>query len=439
MENITSWRTDINLPDIDLSFVGKKYKLSKRNNITIWEKYIYDIVLFHLREKNISCDCNKYTIEFSFQTDISKFSIELDKTTKKYPLISIISFLNNDSEAILFTDIDLDQYKYKEIEDNKKLFISFAKMNNHICFDGSKYYGSLREENEQTSLYLKINVWDKLFIIDEFVSNDLSDNFNSDDMLYIPIKNENMTTEKTYENKLLESLFYEKKRKMVLNKTVKNNKEKDYIIIENKNTKYIDIITVKERYGEIAEDIFPFLNENIELLETNIFYNNKIILNALPKEVCYWLINESELSNKWIESPYHNYDEYLNVENLPAISSFLLFISHFWLDNIRDMYKIKNLDFIIKELFIAKNKKNMNKPKKNTNDEFLVLTIQLNDTKDFINGEIEFDEQTKYIIQQGDMLIHAGKRPRTEGYIEDGEKIMLILYIDIKNDNYLIF
>ena len=86
--------------------------LNLENNI---EKCVYDISLFHMDNNNIDFNKSLHNIEFSIENPDNTFKIHYNRKNKKYPLLSIITFLEDNSNPIIFTDIDLESYKYKEI------------------------------------------------------------------------------------------------------------------------------------------------------------------------------------------------------------------------------------------------------------------------------------------------------------------------------------
>jgi hypothetical protein len=221
------------------------------------------------------------------------------------------------------------------------------------------------------------------------------------------------------------------------------------ITIKNINKHYIDFTDICDIYGnELGKDIFPFINENDDSIveNTNRFYKNKIIYELLSKDICYWIINESEKLNKWDISPYTNYNSYLCIDKLPHILNFILFIYNFWKLHIYKLYNLPdNLKLNIKDIFVSKFTKKEEIETdiihKNTDDNFLILTIFLNDITDYIDGEIIFDnvmdENTenndeKIKLNIGDAFIHNGKKPRTTGFVKNGSKYLLTIFFNIQ-------
>jgi hypothetical protein len=205
------------------------------------------------------------------------------------------------------------------------------------------------------------------------------------------------------------------------------------ILINNIDKNYNDILKLSDKYGDICHDLYPFVNRhldiNIDL--TNRFYKNKIIQNVLSKDVCYWIINESEKIELG-KCKYNNYDTYISIEKIPSVLNFLLFIINFWLLNIKKLYSCENLNFNIIDIFISKYTKEIINDHANCEESFLTLNINLNNDFDYKDGEIIFTgNEEKIKINQGDMLIYNGKQKRTKGIVSEGVKYVLIIFIEL--------
>ena len=141
-----------------------------KENLDIIEKYIYDIVEFHLSNMNILLDDNIF-VEFWFKT-YSDYNMHIDSddirvsknNASPRPFLSSITYLNDDESPTVFTNISLDSYKHKKFEENNSLIFYFPKKLNHVVFDGGNYFHSkcnlfnnkyeLKERNT-----LLINLW----------------------------------------------------------------------------------------------------------------------------------------------------------------------------------------------------------------------------------------------------------------------------------------
>ena len=134
------------------------------------EHYVSQIAKFHSSRLNLSN--NKTTcVEFSIVTPtVNQCNIVYDhffyeKINKKNsPICSIIASLSDYTHQFLLTDINHQQYKYKQFTDQLQNKLFFFKKHMHLVFDSSKYHGfidTLGNDNVGTSnnSYLLINLW----------------------------------------------------------------------------------------------------------------------------------------------------------------------------------------------------------------------------------------------------------------------------------------
>jgi hypothetical protein len=450
-QTIESWiikTTEIpQIDEINEWLSNNKYLLNtNKTEYDIIEKYVCEIALFHIKEKNIEYDplLSTHYIEFSLLNE-ERFIIDYEKPKKKYPLFSTITYLSDEYNPLIFTNTDMEAYKYKELKDEETILCSIPQKNTHILFDSSKYYGFLYGDKPRP-LCLKINLWNikpqNTTIYSPTSTNTTRTILHENNLrLVFEKQNDNICQEKLINNKnILESLLYNTEVEQVDKITTLVNKYRNPTESQEKNIKNIIKINnifknlnysvLQEKYGKNTEDLYPFINEEIEMNETNRFNKVITIRNILSKDVCYWIINETEKMNKWATSSYKNYSTYLNVENLPSVLNFILFVSNFWLQKIKELYEVENINTNIKDIFISKCTKDDKSTKKNKDDSFLTLNIQLNDTVDFQEGKIEFTEG-EYMLQQGDMIIYGGKKERTNGSVIDGIKYVLVIMIDL--------
>jgi hypothetical protein len=419
------------------------YNLIYRNNenYNLLEKFILEIVFFQLKERKIVFDKNNYFIDFSL-TSLNGFKTELDNTDNSLPIFSIIFYLfDNKKKNILFTNIDNESYKYKEITNNNLLSISIPKKNNYIVFNSRNIFGSINnitdgllDNNDFDDLFLQINVSEKKRNFNNYDSEFL--NFEQliilNDVLKLFHKENNSILHKNiYSNDLLENILYEN---IISNKIINNNENINNLIINTFPSNEVDYMDLKYKLGIDADDIFPFINNSNIILENNRFNKKHIIQNALSKESCYWILNECFKNKNWNKSNYINYDTYLNIELLPHIFNFLLFISNLWILNIKELYNLKNTKLSISDMFITKYTKNIVQDNIfNYDGSLLVLNISLNSNLDYENGSIVFEtnKNESIILNQGDMIVYNGKCLRNKSTVTNGEKYYIVLMIDV--------
>uniref|UniRef100_A0A6C0HBL4 Fe2OG dioxygenase domain-containing protein n=1 Tax=viral metagenome TaxID=1070528 RepID=A0A6C0HBL4_9ZZZZ len=419
--------------------IHKRYLLdiSNSNSFNSLEKYIYNCFLFHSKNKNI--DTGSCFIEFFLANKKDGLPIQYNDDTEEYPVFSILSFFNDPRSPLFFTSITNDEYKYKEYTDDNTFYIAIPKQYTHILYDSSKYNGWLDTNNTHDEpLFLNMNVWNvKPSTIDTYVypPSDIDTSTSTDIIFY---DSNNIISREIFDPTIFENILYNNhfNHLLELNSIISDSdKNANIIKVETHLNEHIDFSNVLQKYGDIATDLYPFYKEGyVNFMVTNRFTRNKCLQKFLSLDVCYWIINECEKTNKWINSPYKLYELYLNIENMPAILSFVLFISNHLITTILKQYNIQNnnIPINIRDIFVAKYSKNSNSQMKYIDNTFLTATVQLNDTADFVDGVIQFNDEDNVLIKQGELFIHNGKKFRTNGGVKDGVKYVLVFLLDIK-------
>jgi len=120
---------------------------TSQENFSLIEKYIYEIAMFQFKNLNIKYNSDKYYIEFWWRNDIFKsFHIDCDekyrKETNKYllPLLSNVFYLSDSYYSTILTNIELEDYKYKEFN-NHNISISLSKKGKIVSFDSRYFHG----------------------------------------------------------------------------------------------------------------------------------------------------------------------------------------------------------------------------------------------------------------------------------------------------------
>lgn len=423
---VKNWKYSIpsnTVEDIEGLIANKKYKINNSSS-SILENFILDISLFHLKNKKLN-DI-QYEIEYLILDNKFKFKVEYDKITKKSPLFSIILFLNEETYPVVMSNVDIESYKYKEINNYSNLYFLIPKNNTHITFDSSKYYSIYNYNNEDniSKNYLQINIWEsknKYLINHENLINIVENNIISYNSIYncnllndILYDNNNDTTEKII--KVLKAY----------------NGNENIIYFKNLHHTEYNYDFLLKKLGDITDDIYPFLIKEIEVKDNNIFNRRKIFTNVLSKDVCFWIINESEKIIDWNVDKENN-TVYINIDQIPPVLSYILFILNFLLTTIKKNYNL-DLEYLklnVKDVIVTKYRKDSYSNRMSKDNTFITLVINLNDLKDFKDGEIVFDDNEKILLNQGDMLLYNGKQNKTIGGVSDGEKYCLIFFIEL--------
>lgn len=327
---------------------------------------INKIVSFHAPNK-------KYEI-----IEYNSNKMNVDCVKKKNPIISIII----PKGQCIFTEIDMEMYKYKNISDDNIFYIVNPLENTYVLFDSSKFY-----VGEGT----KINIWD------ETIENDIDITFEPIELSFDEI-----------------NMSHDLKKIMYLPITIKHEKS---VKVKNIYAK-IDYMRLYEKYGNIVDDLIPFI-ENKELEENNRFNRMKHVQNILSKDVCYWIMNECD-KQEWSDCIYTNYDICVPIEKIPGVLNFVLYSCHFWLVEVMKLYDIQ-IPLNIVEIFIAKNDNRI--CDKSSDDNLIILNIQLNET----NIPIQYNNES-VLLNQGDMFVYNKKTIR-----EKSNNYVLVIMIDFVN------
>jgi hypothetical protein len=438
---INSWKTENSIDFLNNISLKNDYiynlsylnKHTKDENVRELENYIYNTIVFYFNNKQQNFDENKYIIEYSIYNHSKSLNIEYNKATKSYPILSILCNIGDksDTDYFIFTDVNLENYKYKDVSDENNFIVYIPEKNSNLVYNGSTYNGLIKNVNSK-NIYIKINIWESKIENTNIMHN------NRDSSYIEFIENSNNTYEYVIRENIMEKLLYEdteiltNKIKNFILKNCSGIEEKGIIInIKNKNNLLNGYEIIQEAYGDMAEDIYPFINTNINIINNNRFNRNKLIKNTLSKDVCFWIIDESE-KRKYQDSPFKNYSTYLNVEYLPGVLNFVLYVSNIWFYEIKNRYSINcELHLNIKNVFICKDFKYNDDLSKNIDNNFLTINIQLNESSDYTGGEIEFEDNDKVNLQQGDMLIYNGRKLRSKGKVESGCKVVLVMMIEL--------
>lgn len=434
--NIRQWKLDDSI-QLEALFNNRSfYKRYLINNHNTHETdFLHKLVRMLCNENNIKTENLIMEVIFCNSLD-NKFTIECDKLTKQSPVSTMMLFASEIQSPLVFTHIDTEAYKYKEIPSESELYLYKPRLNTCIAFDSSKFYGFYKQstfEEPNDLRFIKINLWRAQISKELYELPPNSLNFD------IVIEEGIQDLQKTIFNSgLIEMLLYERKYITDLENIIKEDEFVQWrgiVKVSNKYRKYIDFNELQTKYGDLAEDLYPLISSQ-DIQRLNRFSKTKIFLNVLSKDVCYWVINECEKVNKWNKSPYINFETYLNLEILPSILSYFLFVSNYYLMQIKKGFEIENKDvkFNIKDIFITKVSNNFKYNSNKRIESHFIATIQLNDEKDFQGGLFTFqnDSQDPSIaLMQGDMLVFNGNQNLSISQITQGERYLIVFLIEI--------
>jgi GR25 family glycosyltransferase involved in LPS biosynthesis len=205
--------------------------------LTILEKYVYDISLFHINSLNMSI--NDFYISFKFiNNNINNDNFDiLYNNFEKNPFMSCITFLEDYSNPILITDITKESYMYKNFESSKLCLINPTKFL-HVAFSGKCYF------NIGSCTSIILNFWKKPNIINiEYYNNKCYNIYNKFENIFFLKKQTSLPKQLDIKyNNIFEDLLYKKKlNSLLLKESLKNEniKENNIFILNILNEQLI--------------------------------------------------------------------------------------------------------------------------------------------------------------------------------------------------------
>ena len=106
------------------------------------DKDISSIINYHIERLNLQKQSPKNTIDIEIVKNPDNkiypiFKKNDTEKTIKYPILSCMVFLTDSELPFVITEIDVDNYKYKEFKKQDTLHVIFPKKNTHVVFHGS--------------------------------------------------------------------------------------------------------------------------------------------------------------------------------------------------------------------------------------------------------------------------------------------------------------
>ena len=484
------WKVNYNNYDEQIISCIKMYEKkqlflldTQKPSFDLMEKIVYDIAMFHFDKINIKFDPNEHFIEFWFKNSIFKkcenytnninsFHYDCDENEKKInnkqfkPLMSCVSYFNDNDFPLLITEIDLEEYKFKKFENKNNIQIICPKTNKQITFDGTKYHGvvdifnTLNETDNDTNFeryMLAINLWNKKPLNIEYYENssETENTFSKEDKI-VTIEKNNVIKELSLEldKNILNFDFYEKMLYDTKNFTIPQEISDlvKYEMDKNQLSNFKITYKTPEKSLTEKENIFYKMVQDINIIntfdknkpeQTDILYNRfiqRFIYNKIfSKNVCDWIIFESEKYAKnnggWTTRRHENYPTTdIPIEKIPDVFSFVLNSFNDIFNKIKKSYCFtEEVLFNIKDLFIVKyDEATQNKLDLHQDGSFLSVNILLSDTKDFEGGGTYFNDGLTSFLEQGDLLVHSGKVEHSGLTVTKGTRYIMVAFVNIE-------
>jgi len=425
----------------------KPYLLDlNKENFDILEKYIYETVEYHCQQNNIILT-NELFIEFYFENENNNTSLyknykKIENNIYVYPLINCITYLNEKINPILLTNIDMEKYIYKDFYSEKQISLLYPEINTQIIIDSSKFYKSFYE------LKLIIKVWNiNPSNLEYYIPSSIT-NYNKINDIICINKNKLNLKEVDVSNEIInfetfENLFYKNNYDYIkkLFESFDLNEYKNNLIIFNLNEeieKKNKELKLRNKYGFMYDTVNNVYNNKIDI--NNRFLQRLIKEKLFSLDICNWICNEFDkfvVSNPGYQNPKRLNNSVLDVsiEKIPQIFNFVLISLKNINEIIRKFYCLdEKINFNIIELNIVKYNYNISKNYSSSekNDSFFTFRILLNDTKNFEEGEISFDDGIKYNLNQGDFLLNCSRIDYYNLPLKKGIKYILVGNINIE-------
>lgn len=399
------------------------------------------LVTFHLAQQGITYDPQVHWVDIA-APKTNKMCVEYRRKQQTYPLMTLV---HAPSPAhMVLTEMEMNAYKFKEFAETTVFDIYtvlpgtvLVLTRNGDAATPPVYLGIVDGADQATC----IHVWERDGT--EHGKDALSNTDTASDPVE-GILNTLPTTAVTHrmnDHALVADLLYSTDKasnRDQLRECGALSSAPHRCTLTIAMTTSMNYTALLNKYRQSTVDDVLAIHGDNEVTESNRFFRNKIIERVLPKEIYYWMLNEAFKNKNWRKSPYPEYDQYLRAESMPAVFSFLLFLSNFWLMDVRKKYDIEEeVRINIDDMFIAKYTDNM-KPvgidayEPSTNKTSLVLTVQLNSRQDFRGGDVVFEDASVVALHEGDMLIHYGKKKRSNGAVESGEKLVLVMFLTLQ-------
>ena len=416
------------------------------------ENYISNIINYHIDRLHLHKQLSKNTIEVEIikNPENNIYPIfKKNETTVEYPILSCMVFLTDSELPFVITEIDIDNYKYKEFKNEDTLHMIFPKKNTHVVFHGSVCNGFVIPKdinNENPINAILINVW-----------------VNTEPENTKPIKIENTTTPEfiPLNNKIVwtnDFLTYNMYNNLLYMKKYTHDDVKPILELYNNDAPQNWHVIKKSEINLKNDETFININSKNNNQSNNIknrFLQRFNIKNFLSPNTCEWLLNIVtknhtlwEINDTTLSSS--NYESYIHMMENNEIKSFTRTMLETVCDEINKSYNINNTlngkieitDVLLVKYDKNNTKKNAIKMYSNT-DHHITSEIMLSSFPDENNnnsnskeGQLMFNDGLSVILNQGDMIIYSNLTEHNINKISNENTVLyrIIIHMKIKKD-----
>lgn len=397
------------------------------NTISYWlynhtdndtENYISNIINYHIERLNLhnKSQKNKIELEIIKNPDNKIYPIfKKNETTINYPILSCIVFLTDSELPFVITEIDIDNYKYKEFKNQDTLNVIFPKKNTHVVFNGNICNGFVipkdtNTNNENSINAILINVW---YSETENTKPEMTTAIeNTITPEFIPLNNQIIWTNDLLTYNMYNNLLYMKK--------YTHEDVKPILELYNNDAPQNWYVITKSEINLKNVGTFTNSKNNVQFNLNNRFLQRFTIKNFLSPNTCDWLINTAT-KNDINLSPPHVQSNICMMEN-KEMNSFTRTMLEKVCDEVNKSYnisesnrsKIEITDVLLVKYDRNTTKNNGLKMYSNTGHHITaeIMLSSLTDIEENNNnkeGQLIFEDGLSMILNQGDMAIYSNQ------------------------------
>lgn len=379
---------------------NSKYSLKPYNKEELFEFHIHNIVNYHMNQMKISTYTTEYTVVNNPNNTMYPI-YKKDGDDFIYPLLSCMVFLTESNIPFVMTDIDINNYKYKEFKRQTQLNLIFPQKNTHVVFDSKKCNGfinTIDNTNNTSIIAISINVW----------KNDV-ESFNESTIVFKTIQPNSIERENILNYHLFDTLLYKKKYTMNDVKTLMELSNDTYKWYSLQNKKLVKQNSV--------------LNVNNKFMQR---FHNK---NFINENTCGFLLENVE--NEWQRSDNKTFPStYIKLMNCNKLTEFSNSLLKTVCDEINKSYNIEKVNSEITHALLCK----YDKETTNELDMYSVndrnITVELMLSKNQNKHRVLFADELNTILEEGDLLIYSNVINHSISPIEDDSiYYKIVLYI----------
>lgn len=352
----------------------------KKTKMNLLEKFVHETTLFHftnLKDNYVEfwCEDKVSTQNLSFESD-------------KFPIKSCISYFNKNECPTIITNIDIDNYLYKEFESQTEFILSFPRLNKQITFDGKWFNNSvtLSENDDPQNRYaIFINLWHS----------------KPGDLEYYKQENENELAP------VILSIDEDTNmEKIVVSKKIMNARLYENLLYKCEKTALSEFAS----FINDATHSYRFIKESSKK-RTNVENIKKMKLHSkiYTPDMCRYIINESEkhyAKDSINNSTNNTWD--LSIDKIPSVFGLIIETMTTVTEKLNELHNLNEETRInIKNLFIRKSFINSDQTLEEMKQNNSIISINILLSKNEENNETHIAHDKIFVLEQGDLLIHS--------------------------------